>query len=414
MARTGGRRGGQGRRILPTHVVRRLAVLIPLAALMGWAVVAVGMGAYLETRRPALALRFQQNNPVAAAALAFEQLSVAGGPSAEAKARAARLATAALAESPVVASAPRTLAIVAAAAGQERRSVALMDYALRLSRRDLPVHLWFIERGVARDDIPRVLDHYDMALRTSSRGRAVLIPVLVQATEDPAIRSRLIPLLAERPRWGDEYLAALARSSEVAPAAAQLARALERRGLPIDPYREAQIANQLIARQEFAAARELLEGKRTGPLLRDGAFREASNASPFAWQLTSSYDFGADRAGGNGEAGSGLSIFASRDRGGEVARQLLTLAPGSYRLTTTASGVAAEPGDRPYWMLACARPNTPEIGRLDLAPGRRARAEGRFQVPAGCGGQYLILVTRPPVAAEGIKADVHDVAIQRL
>lgn len=405
------RRSAIGENHVRRRTMARLAALFLGGIILAWAVVKVGLGANLEMRNPGAALRFQGNNPVALSGMALAEISSAEGATAARRAAAKALATRAFVQSGAISAAPRMLALVAAAGRKDRKAEALMAFALRLSRRDLPVHLWFIERYVARGDIPKVLDHYDMALRTSKRGRAVLIPVLAQAISDPNIRVPLVPILASKPRWGGEFIAAVSAMPAVAPAAADLARDLARRGAPIDPYRQSEIANNLIAQQSFVRARELLEGRREGPLLRDGRFVERPSASPFSWQLKSTFDFGASRGGKDREGATGLTLFASQERGGEVARQLLTLPVGRYRLSTSASGVPAEVGDRPYWLLVCATPTAREIMRVDLLPGRRSRSEAAFDVPGDCGGQYLVLVMRPPSSADGVEIEVHDVAI---
>ncbi|MDT9096849.1 hypothetical protein RSW32_26335, partial [Escherichia coli] len=64
----------------------------------------------------------------------------------------------------------------------------LFAYGQRLSRRDNSTQLWAIEDAVARNDIPDVLRHYDVALRTSPNLADILYPVLASASADPAIR----------------------------------------------------------------------------------------------------------------------------------------------------------------------------------------------------------------------------------
>ena len=78
-------------------------------------------------------------------------------------------------------------------------------------------------------------------------------------------------------------------------------------------------------------------------------------------------------------------IFSGQT-GGVLARQLLLLGPGRYRLDAPAS--ASQPGDAIRWQVRCAdRPAMPELA---VAP---ARAGGlTFAVPGDCPAQWLELI----------------------
>ena len=112
--------------------------------------------------------------------------------------------------------------------------------------------------------------------------------------------------------------------------------------------------------------------------LFDADFRNSSAPPPFNWELTSSSLGLAERRSGRLQV-----IFHGQDSG-TLARQMLLLPPGQYRLAAPASGSGG--ADVLSWIVRCdARPV--ELGR---APVRRNGL--RFQVPVDCPAQWLELV----------------------
>ncbi|MCB8835101.1 hypothetical protein LJD42_26475, partial [Escherichia coli] len=107
----------------------------------------------------------------------------------------------ALARSPVDARAARVLGLFDALRARNRAAQFAFYYAQRLSRRDLPTQMWLIEQSVDQNDIPSALSHYHIAMRTSQTSRAILIPVLADAAENPAVAKPLAQLLRQRPNW---------------------------------------------------------------------------------------------------------------------------------------------------------------------------------------------------------------------
>ncbi|MFV3517295.1 hypothetical protein ACNJD8_22045, partial [Mycobacterium tuberculosis] len=78
--------------------------------------------------------------------------------------RSDRIARQALVQDPTAVAAVATLGINAQLRGDTGPARRIFAYANQLSRRDLRTQLWAIEDAVSRNDIPGVLNNYDIAL----------------------------------------------------------------------------------------------------------------------------------------------------------------------------------------------------------------------------------------------------------
>jgi hypothetical protein len=118
-----------------------------------------------------------------------------------------------------------------------------------------------------------------------------------------------------------------------------------------------------------------------GELLFDSGFSQSAPPPPFNWDLTSStVGLAERRPGGNLHA----MFYGQED--GVLARQLLVLPPGSYRLSMRLFGGSSHP-EALSWSLRCDKGQ--ELARTGLD---QAAARGwAFQVPTGCAAQWLEL-----------------------
>jgi hypothetical protein len=116
-------------------------------------------------------------------------------------------------------------------------------------------------------------------------------------------------------------------------------------------------------------------------LLFDRRFAQSAPPPPFNWDLASStVGLAERRPGGN------LHVMFYGQEDGALARQLLMLPPGTYRLSMHLLGGSSHP-EALGWSLRCDRGQ--EVARIGLD---RAAARGwAFQVPAGCAAQWLEL-----------------------
>lgn len=386
----GSHRGGwQGQQ----RNVRRIAVRALLGAGIAWLSFAVTVDRVFGTRAPATAARWGAGAASTDAARANNLAQAGASPAALAQAE--RLARRALAASPVSVLAVRALADAAALRGDIPRADRLFAYSETLSRRDLLTQMWLIEERVRQGDVAGALTHYDRALRTVGRARGILFPVLVPAASRPDVAGALAPLLARRVAWGPDYLAVMAEAPDASPDA--LGRLLLAARLRPEVAAERGPLGAAVGRlvasgrysTAYAAYRQAVGEKGAGVLLRDGGFEADPVLPPFDWSFADETDLSATRErGGNGTA---LVLRATNGRSGELARQLLLLRPGGYRLGLSASGAQADRLSRAAVAVTCLSSGG-ELLRLPVSAITRARLTGTFGVPAGCAAQMLTIV----------------------
>jgi hypothetical protein len=385
---------------------RTVAVLLGSLALLYFAFV-VTLANVAATDSPRTVLKFYPWHSTSLAASAFATLTTAKKPADLIKAKAE--AQRALERDPLAVPAIRTLALIAEAERDPVRATRLMDYSLRASRRDLLTHSWFIEKSVTANDVPAALVHYDMALRTSNGAFDLLLPILVRAVEADGILRPLASLLNSGPPWGRRYADALVTSPVVSEKAAALVLMVPREDVFGWPQRNG-LATKLVLEEKFKLASALMGRRLTGPLNSDDLLGLDPKRGPFSWALKQDYGLTAelhDREGND----RALTVRAGREKGGEVARTLLTLEPGRYRLTTRAEGIGKDPMLQPFWRVECAGRAPIRIGEFNVG-GKQSQAS--FDVPETCAGQWLILSARAPEVQDGLAFTVVDVRMSPL
>lgn len=394
----------------------RYGFLIVVGVLLCWFAFAVSVDNVLGARRPDFALSYGAGSESTKVAVATKLLQPRA--TQEQIAQAQRLAEAAVRASPVNVGAIRVLGLVAALRNDNRTAERLFTYAEGLSRRDLPTQLWLIEHAVQRDDIAEALLHYDRALRTQVEARAILFPVLMAAASDPAIARPLARIMAARPDWWPVFAETMIASPRSSPRA--LAFLLQNVRLrPSEPTERplllAALA-RLVNDGEYRGAQRLYRSVRSPrapqTVVTDGGFDAAPDLPPFDWLFVEDVDLSAFRD--TREDGYVLRLQSAEARSGDVARQLLLLQPGSYRLSFTVGDVATDSSARPAIMLRCANSEAREIVRLD-AP--EAASGGRsvsrtFNVSGGdCSAQWLAIYIGPADSGQPVAPWVDGISI---
>jgi tetratricopeptide (TPR) repeat protein len=400
---------GSRQRLKGYHLI---ALAISAAAAL-WLTLAVTLGGVFSARAPDLVLKLA---PFDARAKAHSAYSLLGRDrKAPALARAEIEARQALAREPVNVDAVRTLGLVASIRRPEQqdRPLALFRYSEKLSRRDLATQLWLIEYHAQSGSIEGALKHFDTALRTSRSAPRILYPVLISASEDPAIAAPLAALLREKPFWWRSFVPELLAGSKSPVAIARLTDNL------LDPRDNderaliRQTLDRLIADGRHDLAWKIFENaaRRSGTRidrtqLVDGGFEGGGDFPPFGWVLVEEPDLSAARQ--TRPTGNTALYLAGRNgRGGEVARQLMLLPAGSYRLSATAGNVAGGASDRPMITVMCARGQS-ELLRIPFpnAPGEGRRFVGAFKIPAtNCNAQWVRIQLRSTETTDGVWID---------
>lgn len=380
---------------------RQLLAVAPLAAVVAAAfLVAVQVsaaGAFRDSL-PQIALRFQPSDGAARARLAGTLAS--GASSIEVKDAVRALATEAIRRDPLNPVAVRALGWTVAdginSPAYQNRAANLFLQADRLSRRDVQTQVWLVEYYLQRNDLPAVLRHFDIALRTSSQeGQGTLFPLLAAATEDDRLAQALISRMRRKPDWAVPFAGYLTEGQVPLDRVSYIYSNTLDPAIPEENALIVGLMQQLAAKGEFHLARQLFgrfyptPGK-TGELVNDGSFEGGRKIAPFSWSLVEDPDLWAviEPSPGHGNV---LKLSASQGHGGEVARQLLQLAPGTYRLAAKTGNVPLESYQRPRLSIRCAEGSgTTAIDTRPTSPGDGVRTlGGTFSIGPGCAFQWI-------------------------
>jgi tetratricopeptide (TPR) repeat protein len=412
------------RAAIDAGLVRKIVVVAIACPLLIYAVIAVGVSSSTALVAPRISLRWNPNNSDALSAESFATLE--SGASTEALNKAERLAQMSVQRSPLSPAAARTLGYVADARGHPDRALKLMKFSLRLSRRDLATHLWFINYYVGSDDLSSALNHYDMALRTSSLAHHVLMPILIQSTEDARLIRPLARILVRRPVWKDDFIRDVISKGPSAVHVAMLAQDLSASGNGFSEVRTSNLADRLVAEGHFFVAAKLTKRDYQRTTVTNGNFENDIGLSPFEWKLTQDFDFGAaidtnaalqNPAANNGKGRARLQIDAAMGRGGEVASQLLLLPPGRYRLSANAGATAESMAGLAYWTVMCTPDPTTVILTVEVPMSSRTDrgSEAEFEVSTtGCTAQKLALSIRSSSDTRGYSGWVDNVTVTKV
>jgi hypothetical protein len=259
--------------------------------------------------------------------------------------------------------------------------------------RSLPAHYFLADVYYRLKDPRRTLQQIALLARLTPTGASTLGPYLAVYARDRSAWPYLRELFRSEPNIEDASLSALARD----PANADVIIALSdpRRRTPESNWVRTLIGSQVAAGQ-YAKARALWAQTSQAPVppgltIYDPGFADAKAPPPFGWELLSSTVGLAERQPG----GRLHAIFYGREDG-VLARQLLVLSPGTYRMSMAVSGDA--PQRRALsWVIRCDKSDRPFASvTLDVAASR----PWTFTVPPQCGGQWLELSGRSSDVAQ--------------
>lgn len=276
------------------------------------------------------------------------------------------------------------------AKGAER---AFEDARLR-DPRSLPTRYFLAQHYLRTNDL-RALPEIAVLARLSPGAAQAMTPYLAAFAKRPAARRPLNALFRADPVLQTAVLSALAAD----PANAGLVNELG----AVRPGSDAPwigiLISSLIDRGEYRQARSLwarrwMIAQSAGSGLFDPQFRNRSAQPPFNWELTSS------RIGLAERQPEGLHLIYYGEDDGVLARQLVILDPGAYRLLAAVSG-AEMSGSTIEWNVRCANPSTvkdPAIGPLGKVLA--------FTVAADCRATWIEMLGHSDDAGRRVEIDV--------
>lgn len=295
------------------------------------------------------------------------------------------------------------------ASGKVTEARSLFDLSNRLSRRNLPTRLWLIQDAVDHGNVAGALKNFDIALRTTTAAQPILFPILARAAADPTLTGQLAELFDRPSDWRQMFFEwAFSNERDVRPIASVIAQMKDKDFVAANGD-DQRLVERLVTAGDFFRARLLHERFRAHEgNIADSHFGDARARYPFGWGLVSNGSLGAERTLSGSSAT--LTYRAAPANSGQVAAQLLTLAPGRYRLATEAA--ARGTGAAPYWAIVCGE-NGHELARLDQPMIADGMAETAFSVPDNCEGQWLTLTLRPAPDASPQSGSIAWVAVSR-
>lgn len=379
-------------------------MVVLAALLLAWLSIALTFANVVATSAPNLALRLWPRHAVANARLADTLLASNGQnvPGPQQVALAAQEAGAALRANPTLPGPARILAMQAAMGRDARQSDRLLDYSERLSRRDIPTQFWLLEKRVAANDVNGALSHFGIALQVAPSTRDVLFPVLSSALSQPHLRRPIAELVHRGDAWRSEFLYHAGTNADPA-SAADLFLMLAQMGTPPAAPHLAGLTERLVNAGDFAAAARLYalvdRNWRLGDARAqlDGAFARTGDLPPFGWELNPNVAWRGPRP--DQAANNALQVNLPQSGEDWVARKLLLIAPGRYRLVG-AYGMMDGGSGRVRIEVSCARGGT-VVATLTGEVNRPAGTlDGSLDIPAGCRQQWLTI----QAAAEGDSA----------
>ncbi len=377
------------------EVVRSLLIL-GVATVLFWLTLSVSAVGFYRDIDPRVALKWVPSDAGAQARQAVALL--ADQPTLELREESRALAKASITRDLTSVIAFRALGVAANGAGDGRQAFRYMRLGERLSRRDQPMQHWLISHYQRAGDVPRMIHHFDAALRTSTRGWDILLPVLAGLSADPRVAATVRPILDQDPQWRFVFMHQLAASGANPRTMVTLARGMLDPDIPSERDVIVNLIARLVSLGDYEMALQAYHEVAGMPrdmlaMPRGGDFEARNGFAPFDWELAQEPELsGVRRARPDSEDGSVLGLVANNGRAGTVARQMIRLSTGSYRLSLEMGDVPIDVLDRPQITIICAA-EEPQRTLLDVRPAQSwqgaRRIEHRFSVVPGCDWQWL-------------------------
>jgi len=302
----------------------------------------------------------------------------------EAGARRA-LASAPLASEPFAAIAAASL--VEDPRGKTGRETALLTEALRRDPRSRAARILLMRQMAVSGDLKGSFAQLEVLYRLNPILVTQAMDSIARLVDTPKRMDVALAALSGRPNLYEPFVVGMVGKNKSRETVAQLAR-----GLPADilskPGIRRSVVGQLVDVREFALAKSIWQAgdvKAPTGLVFSPDFSDRRTPPPFNWQryetTSGAADFGKER---------GLSVNYYDRSPGRLARQVVTLPPGRYRLYVEFRLIGGS-ADNVRLRIACFGAPTAlaEIPLFEPGSGLRKSVIG-FQVPTQtCEGQEL-------------------------
>lgn len=390
-----------------------LILLVPVGALLGWQVVQTAAVGALVRINPAAAAQADSDHPAVAIGTATREFQLnRGNVGEQTRARA----IAALDKQPLAAEPFMLGALDALIRKQPAQAEALLVEGRRRNPRSRLIRLLLLDRYLQTGRAGDAALEIGALTRLISRAADVLVPELARMAAQPKQRQALTIALRQDPVLRNSVLRHLAEKGADPDMIMELAGPTNREAPAAADSWQAVLIDRLAARGDTARAYRLWlslgggRGDAKAKGLYDGAFQGLPGAPPFNWQFLSTADGVAERV-----AGQGLQVTYYGRQTTEMARQLLMLQPGRYRLQFRAEGDASGEGSKVAWQVSC-HPGSSSLMEFPITnvKSNSRMLQTEFVVPqSGCPSQWLILTGLPAEFPAEQTVEIRDLQIAR-
>lgn len=289
--------------------------------------------------------------------------------------------------------------------GQPRLSRAAFGAAERRDPRSLPARYFLADQDLREGNAAHGLGEFAAMAALTPDGASAVAPFVARLARDRNNWPQVRALFRRNPNIARFTLATMAGEAANAEAIVALSDPATRG--PDSPWLPP-LLNSLIAAGDYARAHALWASiarvrAAPGETVFDARFSNAAAPPPFNWALSSSPVGLAER-----RPGGGLHAIFYGQQDGALARQLLLLGPGTYRMTMRLSGDPARLAAL-SWSLRCDRAAAP-LATISLAAA--ARHAWTVSVPAACRAQWLELVGAAGDIAQQSEVTISDLRLE--
>ena len=371
--------------------IGKIALLAIGAILLSWMIIKLSVSNGLTRSDPTTAHRIAPGNPEATLSLAMHDFAASN---LKIKPATLAMANAALRRAPL-SEEPFLLAGVAAlSSGEHEMSRHLLEEARRRNPRSRPARLFLLDRYLRDVRIQEATREIAVLTRLIPETNKVLIPELARLASNPATIDTLARALDTDDRLQQSVLMHLASIGADANIVLRLAgsKAFNKHSEANAPWRSKLLEN-LITKGEVNRAHGIWTrfagiGQPDAIRIYDPQFEGMVGPPPFNWSFVASANGVAEPS-----AHGGLDVQYYGRATVDLARQLIILPPGRYRLSFRATGNSPQTGSGLAWRIMCysGKGNLVEIpfGKLDYSGTTITSA---FTVPPQkCPAQWLSL-----------------------
>lgn len=277
--------------------------------------------------------------------------------------------------------------VEAQVAGKTADAERLFKAAHRRDVRSLPAHFFLADLYLNANRIAEALTEIAHLARLSPGGLSAAPPFLAQYAREPSNWAPMRAVLRDHPELYEGILTSLASDPRNSAAILALADPAHRNARA--KWLPTHVA-ALIGAGEYQRARRLWAdvarpAAGSEGLIYDARFADPAAPPPFNWELSSSGLGLAER-----RPGGSLGVIFYGSQSGALARQLLVLKPGTYRLSMQIAGAVPDP-QALSWSVVCDKGKAP-VAAFPVPKAGTYR--WTFAVPSNCPAVWLQLEGR--------------------